>query len=94
MTEYSLRDGEICGLHSFRVEGACSVFAVPAVFAVDGLEFPAVVSAMLNARVASGEKPGNQSQQHTDNLLLTTLKMSEHESDLSAEWLIIFCRFN
>lgn len=63
-------------------------------FAVDSLEFPTVVFAMFNACVASGEKPGNESQQHTDNLLLTALKMSEHESDLSTEWLIIFCRFN
>lgn len=63
-------------------------------FAVDSLELPAVVFAMFNACVASGEKPGNESQQHTDNLLLTTLKMSEHESDLSAEWLIIVYRFN
>lgn len=28
----------------------------------------------------------------TDSSLLIRLRMSEHESDLSAEWLIIFCK--
>lgn len=74
--------------------GACSVFAASAMFADDSLEFPTVVFAVFNACVASGEKSGNESQQHTDNLLLTLLQMSEHESDPSAEWLIIFCRFD
>jgi len=73
-----------------KCSGACGVFVESAMFAVDSLEFPVVVFAMFSACIASGEKPGNESQQHTDNLLLTTLKMSEHESDLSVEWLVIF----
>lgn len=77
-----------------KCSGACGAFAVFAVFAVDSLEFPTVVFAMFNACVASGEKPANESQQQPANLLLRSLKMSEHEADLPAEWLIIFCRFN
>lgn len=86
--------GYILSDRKAKCSRVCSVFAVSAVFAFDSLRFPTVVFAMLNACVASSEKPGNESQQHTDDLLLATLKMSEHESDLPAQWLIIFFRFN
>lgn len=46
--------------------------------AVDSLEFPTVVFVVFNACVTSGEKSGNESQQHTRSLLEITLKMLEH----------------
>lgn len=41
-----------------KCSGACSVFAVCAMFVVCSLEFLTVVFAMLNVCVASGDKPG------------------------------------
>lgn len=55
-----------------------------AVFAVDSLDFGTIAFAMLNAKVASGEKPGNERQG------VTTLGVSEHVNRISLRYGSLF----